>query len=176
MGRSKWRELKSRYNVAEIEVPEPQVEEISPLETRRKRKRGEKEVGGTSTPRDAEEVTSKAADSNAVDLTRSPLPEGAPQVAAEEVVQASKARPGPNAAEARVAPSLEVPGPNAPAAGRAASSPTPTKVHREGPSSEVPTPTPAATAPSSRPSKGAPRSKYLAQRFEKDCPLSCLDH
>ncbi len=63
-------------------------EDASPLKVNRKRKRGAKEVGGTSAPPDAEEVTSKAADAGAVDLTESPPPKGAPQVAVEEIAQA----------------------------------------------------------------------------------------
>ncbi|XP_020204111.1 transcription repressor MYB5, partial [Cajanus cajan] len=90
MGRNKWRELKHHYNVAEIEVPEPQEEDVAPLKTNRKRKRGEKEVGGTSAPREAEEVTSKAADANAVDLTRSLPPEGAPGVVSEKAARAAE--------------------------------------------------------------------------------------
>nr|KYP76326.1 hypothetical protein KK1_020561 [Cajanus cajan] len=78
MGKSKWRELKHRYNIVELEVPKPQEEEMSPLKVNRKRKRGDKEVGGTSVPRGAEEVTSKAADADAVDLTGSPPPGEAP--------------------------------------------------------------------------------------------------
>ncbi|XP_020201992.1 uncharacterized protein LOC109787829 [Cajanus cajan] len=176
MGRSKWRELKSRYNVAEIEVHEPQEKEIAPLETRRKRKRGEKEVRGTSAPRDAEEVTSQAADADAVDLTGSPPPEGVSQVAVEEVAHATKARPEPNAAKVQAAPSSDTPGLTAPTATQAASAPNPTKVRREGSSSEVPTPTPASSTPPSRPSKEAPKGKYIAQRFDKDRPLTRLDH
>ncbi|XP_020208949.1 uncharacterized protein LOC109793896 [Cajanus cajan] len=90
MGKNLWRELKHRYNVTELEVPEPQEEDVPPLKVIRKRKRGAKEVGGTSDPADAEEVTSTAADASAVDLTESPPPKEAPQVAFEEVVRAAK--------------------------------------------------------------------------------------
>ncbi|XP_029127064.1 uncharacterized protein LOC114915866 [Cajanus cajan] len=90
MGKNLWRELKHRYNVTELVVPEPQEEDVSPLKVNRKRKRGEKEVGGTSGPLDAEEVTSKAADAGAVDLTASPAPKETPQVAAEEMARVAE--------------------------------------------------------------------------------------
>ncbi|XP_029125464.1 uncharacterized protein LOC114915231 [Cajanus cajan] len=90
MGKNLWRELKHRYNITELEVPELREEDASPLKVNRKRKRGAKEVGGTSAPPDAEEVTSKAADAGAVDLIESPSPKGAPQVAPEEVAQTAE--------------------------------------------------------------------------------------
>ncbi|XP_029129550.1 uncharacterized protein LOC114916611 [Cajanus cajan] len=83
MGKNLWRELKHRYNVTELEVPEPQEEDVSPLQASQKRKRGAREVGGTSAFAGAEEVASKAADADVVDLTESPPP----QVAFEEVAQ-----------------------------------------------------------------------------------------
>ncbi|XP_020231043.1 uncharacterized protein LOC109811659 [Cajanus cajan] len=165
MGKSKWRELKSRYNVAKIEVPEPQEEDVAPLETRRKRKRGEKEVGGTSTPRDAEEVTSKAADADAVDPTGSSPPEGAPQAASEQVAQATE-----------VALSSEVPGAGAAVVEQEAPASASVDARGKGSRSEVPTPTPATSAPPSSSSKGPPRSQYLAHCFGKDRSQVQLDH
>ncbi|XP_020223468.1 uncharacterized protein LOC109805704 [Cajanus cajan] len=111
-----WRELKHRYNVTELEVPEPQEEDAPPLKSR-KRKRGAKEVGGTSAPPDAKEVTSTAADASAVDLTESPPPKEAPQVAFEEVVRAAEVA---ILAAEQVAQAAEVAGDAAAAATQAA--------------------------------------------------------
>ncbi|XP_029128197.1 uncharacterized protein LOC114916181 [Cajanus cajan] len=95
MGKSKWRELKARYNTEELEVPEPGEEEVAPLETRRKRKRGEKTVRETSAPCDFEEVTSRVADANPDDLTGTPPPEGSPRVVVEEVTRETQVGPTP---------------------------------------------------------------------------------
>ncbi|XP_029125915.1 uncharacterized protein LOC114915392 [Cajanus cajan] len=84
MGRNLWRQLKHRYNVSELEVPEPPEEDAVSLKTHRKRKRGKEEVGGTSASRDAEEATSRVVD--AVDLTDSPPAKEASPVATAEVV------------------------------------------------------------------------------------------
>ncbi|XP_029125816.1 uncharacterized protein LOC114915342 [Cajanus cajan] len=102
-----------------------------------------------------EEVTSKAVDADAVDLTGSPPLGEAPQMAAmETTAEASKA------VEVLETPSSEEPGAGVFGAeqGTSAATSATTKVRGEGPSSEVPTSTPAASAPSSGPSQGASRS------------------
>ncbi|XP_029125229.1 fibrous sheath CABYR-binding protein-like [Cajanus cajan] len=176
MGKNKWRELKHRYNVAEIEVPEPQEEEISPLKVNQKRKRGEKEVGGTSAPRGTEEVTSKAADADAVDLTGSPPPGEAPQmvaaVTAERVApsaeagiaaeveapvaeQVAQAAVAGDAAEVQVPPRSEVPGVDPPIAEQGMPVSASVEARGKGPSLEVSTATPAPSAAPSGSSQGA---------------------
>ncbi|XP_020209468.1 cortactin-binding protein 2-like [Cajanus cajan] len=113
-------------------------------------------------------VTSKAVGADAVDLTGSSPPEGAPQAAAEEVAQATEVR---HAAEVPVVPSSK-----APVVEQGAPASTSAEVHKKGPSSEVPTPTPTTSAPPSGSSKGPPRNQYLAHRFRKDHSLVRLDH
>ncbi|XP_029128052.1 uncharacterized protein LOC114916131 [Cajanus cajan] len=85
MGKSKWRELKAKSNIEELEVPEP-GEEVAPLETRRKRKRGPDEVREASNLPVLEEVTSKITDPpGTIDLTVSPRAESP---SSEPVVEA----------------------------------------------------------------------------------------
>ncbi|XP_020230864.1 uncharacterized protein LOC109811512 [Cajanus cajan] len=175
MGRRKWRELKTRYNVAEIEVPKLSEEEVAPLDTRRKRKRGEKKVGETSAPHDSEELTSKAADAVPVGLTGSPPCEGSSRVAVEEVARETQAGHVPTSTVARVEPSLEAPGPNASAAAQVAPTSTPAEARREGLSSGAPTSTPA-TAVLPPPPPGAPKGNCIIQRFDVTRPLARLDH
>ncbi|XP_020232373.1 uncharacterized protein LOC109812746 [Cajanus cajan] len=176
MGRSKWHELKARYNVAEIEVPDPLEEEVAPLETCQKIKRGEKEVGGTSTPQDTGEVTSKAVNADAIDLTGSPPPEGtSSRAVAKEVAREAQAGPVPTSVEVRVEPSSEVPRPDISATIQAAPTSTPAEACREGSSSGAPSLTPATAAPP-QPQLGAPKGKCIIQRFDVTCPLARLDH
>ncbi|XP_020202082.1 uncharacterized protein LOC109787894 [Cajanus cajan] len=175
MGKSKWCELKSRYNVAEIEVPEPLEEEVAPLETRKKRKRGGKEVRGTSAPRDVEEVTSKAVDADTVDLTRSPPPEGSSRAAVEEVAHEAQVGSVSTTTEARVEPSSEAPRPDALVAAQVAPSSTPAETRGGGPSSRLPSLTPGAAVPPPPP-PGAPKGKCIVQSFDTTRPLARLDH
>ncbi|XP_029125621.1 fibrous sheath CABYR-binding protein-like [Cajanus cajan] len=197
MGKNKWRELKHHYNFAEIEVLEPQEKEISPLKVNRKRNRGEKEVGGTSAPRGTEEVTSKAADADAVDLTRSPPSGEAPQMVAtataeqvapsaeagiaaeveapvaEQVAQATVAG---DAVEVQVPPRSEVPGVDPPIVEQGTPVFASVEARGKGPSLEVPTTTPATSAAPSSSSQGASQSQYIAHRFGKGLTQVRLDH
>ncbi|XP_020227889.1 uncharacterized protein LOC109809074 [Cajanus cajan] len=71
MGKNLWRELKHRYNATELEVLEPPEEDVAPSEG-------------------AEEVTSKAIDADAADLTESPPSKEAPPVGTGEAAQAAE--------------------------------------------------------------------------------------
>ncbi|XP_020223443.1 fibrous sheath CABYR-binding protein-like [Cajanus cajan] len=189
MGKNLWHELKHRYNVTELEVPEPQEEDVPPLRVSRKRKRGAREVEGTSAPADAEEVTSTAADASAVDLTKSPPSKESPRVAFEEVVRAAKV--AGDAAEVatqaagrviqaaevavlvteQVVPAAEarseVPIADPPDTEQGTPASASVEARERGPSREVPPPTAAASAPPPGSSQGVSRSRYLTHRFGK---------
>ncbi|XP_029130629.1 uncharacterized protein LOC114916993 isoform X2 [Cajanus cajan] len=118
MGKSKWHELKAKFNTEELEVPEP-GEKVAPLETRRKRKRAQKEVSEASGAPVLEEVTSKAVDATPMDLTESPQARTSPREPVVEATPGGQVGPMPSSAE----------------------------VHGEGSSSGVPRLAPSATTP-----------------------------
>ncbi|XP_029129676.1 uncharacterized protein LOC114916645 [Cajanus cajan] len=195
MGRNLWRQLKHRYNVFELEAPEPPEEDAVSLKTHRKRKRGKEEVGGTSASHDVGEATSRVVD--AVDLTDSPPAKEASPVATAEVVQgvgltAPDAEGGVGVAEVEVCVSEQTvrvakvagsaSGPEMQAgkaaepevqAGKAAE---PEVQARNAADPEVQASGLAAQAAGAGSSQGPSRTQYLSHRFGKGIDTVRLDH
>ncbi|XP_029130312.1 uncharacterized protein LOC114916885 [Cajanus cajan] len=121
-----------------------------------------------------EEVTSKAADADVVDLTgtsEQDVPYAEVGVAAEveilDAEQVAQAAKEGGTVETPVPPRSEVPDVGPPVAKRGTPAYAFVTTRGKEPSSEVFSATPAVSAPSSGPSQGASQSRYIAHRFGK---------